>query len=159
MELLAGVLLGAAVVLGLIGTVFPILPGSLFVAVGAIGYALWAQQTPITVAAIVALIILVAGVGLKYLIPARAVSGDVDNVALFIGGLLGLIGFFVIPIVGLLIGFVLGVVLVELLRTRSLRQAIPATKCALTAAGISILVELVAVLLAGGIIITAVLVF
>lgn len=159
MELLAGILLGVAVVLGIIGTIFPILPGSLFVAGGAIGYALWAQQTPITVAAIVALIILVVGVGLKYLIPARAVSGEVDNLALFVGGLLGLIGFFVVPIVGLLIGFVLGVVLVELLRTRSLQQAIPATKSALTAAGISILVELVAVLLAGGIIITAALVF
>ena len=159
MELLAGILLGVAVVLGIIGTIFPILPGSLFVAGGAIGYALWAQQTPITVAAVVALIVLVVGVGLKYLVPARAISGEVDNLALFIGGLLGLIGFFVIPIVGLLIGFVLGVVLVELLRTRSLQQAIPATKSALTAAGISILVELVAVLFAGGIIITAALVF
>lgn len=159
MELLAGVLLGVAVVLGIIGTIFPILPGSLFVAVGAIGYALWAQQTPITVAAIIALMILVVGFGLKYLIPARAIGGDVDNLALLVGGVLGLIGFFVIPIVGLLIGFALGVVLVELLRTHSFQQAIPATKSALTAAGISILVELTAVLLAGGLIITAALVF
>ena len=69
MDLLAGALLVLAVLLGILGTVFPIMPGSLFVAGGVIGYALWAQETPVTVAAMIAIIILVVGVGLKYIIP------------------------------------------------------------------------------------------
>ncbi len=64
-----------------------------------------------------------------------------------LGGVLGIVGFFVIPVVGLIVGFVLGVYLSELQRVgRS--AAWPATKHALIAAGLSVLIELAAALLA-----------
>ena len=61
--------------------------------------------------------------------------------------MLGIVGFFVIPVVGLLIGFVLGVYLAELRRVGS-AAAWPATVHALKAVGLSIVIELVASLLA-----------
>jgi uncharacterized protein len=64
----------------------------------------------------------------------------VPNTALFAGGVLGLIGFFVIPVVGVLIGFVLGVYLVERVRLGAGR-AWPSTREAITAAGLAMLIE------------------
>jgi uncharacterized protein len=57
---------------------------------------------------------------------------------------LGLVGFFVIPVVGLFVGFVLGVWLAEWARLRDPRRAWPSTKQALKAAGLSMLIELAA---------------
>jgi hypothetical protein len=59
------------------------------------------------------------------------------------GVALGLVGFFVIPVIGLFIGFVLGVYLAEHRRLGA-RAAWPSTVAALRAAGLSILIELVA---------------
>jgi uncharacterized protein len=57
------------------------------------------------------------------------------------------VGFFVVPVVGLLIGFVLGVYLAELQRVGR-RLAGPTTRSALRAVGVSILIELGAGMLA-----------
>ena len=49
-------------------------------------------------------------------------AADVRTLSLVAGGVLGIVGFFVIPVVGLLIGFVLGVYLAELANRRDLTQ-------------------------------------
>ena len=46
----------------------------------------------------------------------------------------GIIGFFVIPVVGIIVGFLLGVFLAEWIRVRSLREAWPTTVTAMKAA-------------------------
>ncbi len=66
-----------------------------------------------------------------------------------LGGLLGIVGFFVVPVIGLPLGFVLGIYLSELQRLGRDR-AWPATRHALTAVGIALLVELVAGFTAAG---------
>ena len=81
---------------------------------------------------------------MKYVVPGRRLKdNDIPSSTLLLGGLLGIVGFFVIPVIGLLIGFVLGVYLAELRRVGS-DAAWPATKHALKAVGLSILIELVA---------------
>ena len=59
------------------------------------------------------------------------------------GAVVGIIGFFVIPVVGALIGFIGGIVLVELGRTRDVALAWRRTRRALVAILKSIGVELV----------------
>jgi hypothetical protein len=67
-----------------------------------------------------------------------------------VGGILGIAGFFVVPVVGLVIGFLLGVYLSETRRVgRNL--AWPSTVAAVKAVGLSVLVELVAALFATGV--------
>jgi hypothetical protein len=51
------------------------------------------------------------------------------------------IGFFVIPVIGLPIGFVLGIYLLELNRLGSSAAAWPSTRKAVTAVGLSMLIE------------------
>jgi uncharacterized protein YqgC (DUF456 family) len=138
------VLAGLLVVAGLVGVVVPVLPGLLLV-VG--GIAVWAvprgDATGWTVLA-VAVAIVVLGTVLKYLLPgARMRAAGVPARTLLTGGVLGIVGFFVIPVVGLVLGFVLGVYLAEHARLGR-DGAWPSTRTALAAVGWSILIELAA---------------
>jgi uncharacterized protein len=64
------------------------------------------------------------------------------------GAVLGIIGFFVIPVLGLVIGFVLGIYLAELARRRNQRAAWTSTVHALKGVVLSVGVELCGALLA-----------
>jgi uncharacterized protein YqgC (DUF456 family) len=66
------------------------------------------------------------------------------------GGLLGIIGFFVIPIIGLLIGFLAGVYGAER-RRRPHAQAWRSTLAAARASGLALLVELAGALVAASV--------
>ena len=135
-------LVALAIAVGLVGVLIPLMPGSTLV-VGAI--LVWAaftgSGTGWAVFVIAACLVAVGGV-LKYLIPGRRlqVSG-VPNRTLLLGGVLGIVGFFVIPVVGLPIGFVLGIYLAEVQRLGS-ERAWPATLEALKAVGLGMLIEL-----------------
>jgi uncharacterized protein len=72
----------------------------------------------------------------------------VRTLSLVVGGLLGIIGFFVIPVVGLVIGFVLGVFLAEFAKRRDQRVAWTSTVHAVKGVALSVGVELAGALLA-----------
>jgi hypothetical protein len=94
----------------------------------------------------------------KYALPGRGLrTAGVPNRTLVVGGVLGVVGFFVVPVVGLVVGFVLGVYVAELQRLGS-TAAWPSTKAALKAVGLSILIELAAGLAATALWLTAVVV-
>jgi uncharacterized protein YqgC (DUF456 family) len=71
----------------------------------------------------------------------------VPNRSLVAGGLLGVVGFFVVPVIGLFVGFVLGIYASEYQRIGA-RAAWPSTRAALRAVGWSILIELASALVA-----------
>ena len=137
-----------ACLIGIVGTVFPILPGALLVASAV---AVWGVVTGgsggWTVVA-VAVGITAAAQVLKYLWAGRKMSRDgVPGWIMVLGGVGGVIGFFLIPVVGVVVGFVAGVYLAEVLRLRSFTGAWPTTVSAMKAAGIATLVELTGALL------------
>ena len=145
---LTELLVGLAILVGLIGILVPILPGSVLI-LGAV--LVWAtldgSGTAWTVFA-VATAMLVIGAVVKYAIPHRGLrTNGVPTRSILLGGLLGIVGFFVVPVVGLVLGFVLGVYLAEVARVGRAR-AWPSARHALTAVGWSILIELAAGLLA-----------
>lgn len=142
------VIVGLAVLVGVLGVIVPVLPGSLLILVAVL---VWAVQdgsgTAWTVFS-VTVVLLALGTVVKYAVPGRSLkAAGVPNRTLLVGGLLGLVGFFVIPVIGLFIGFVLGVYLGELQRVGR-DDAWPSTRHALRAAGLSVLIELVAAALA-----------
>jgi uncharacterized protein YqgC (DUF456 family) len=144
-------LIGLVILVGLVGIVVPVLPGSILI-LGAV--LVWTVSdgsgTAWTVFA-VATTLLVLGAIVKYVIPGRGLrSSGVPNRTIMFGGLLGLVGFFVVPVIGLVIGFVLGVYLSEVRRVGR-HLAWPSTVAAMKAVGLSIFVELVAGLLAAGV--------
>jgi uncharacterized protein YqgC (DUF456 family) len=142
------VLVALAIAVGLVGVIVPILPGSLLV-LGAVLVWAWQLGTPTAWAVFaVATTFLALGSIVKYVVPGRRLQeSGIPRSTLFLGALVGIIGFFVIPVIGLLIGFVLGVYLAELRRVGT-HAAWPATRHALMAVGLSLLIELVSCLLA-----------
>jgi len=150
------VLVALAIAVGVVGVIVPVLPGSLLV-LGAI--LVWTidvgGSTAWTVFAVAA-ICLALGSVVKYAVPGRRLKeAGVPGSTLALGGVLGVVGFFVIPVVGLVVGFVLGVYLAELNRVGR-RAAWPATTHALRAVGLSMLIELAANLLAAAVWVTGV---
>jgi len=152
-------LVALTIAVGLVGIVVPLLPGMLLV-YGAI--LVWAVVEH-TVASWVTLGIVTVVVGattaVKYLWPVRRMRrAEVGNSALLAGGVLGIVGFFVIPVVGLVIGFILGVYLAELLRRQDLRRAWASTVHAVKGVALSMGVEFAGALAAAVIWLVAVLV-
>lgn len=146
--LLTDVLVAAAIVVGLVGIVVPVLPGSLLILGAVLVWAVAVGSTAGWIVFVVSTGLLAAGTVLKYAVPGRRLSSaGVPRSTLVIGGLVGIAGFFVVPVVGLLLGFVLGVYAAEHRRDGP-QQAWPSTKAALHAVGLSMLLELGAGLLA-----------
>ena len=116
------ILVAFAIAVGLVGIVVPLLPGTLLV-FGAI--AVWAAiehnvTSWVTLGVVGALI--AVSTAIKYLWPVRRMrAADVSTWSLVAGAVLGIIGFFVIPVLGLVIGFVLGIYLAELAHRRNQR--------------------------------------
>jgi hypothetical protein len=142
-------LCAVAMVAGIAGVVVPALPGLVLCWGAVLGWAVladggWGRWLVLGLATFW----LLAGVLVKYLLPGRRLkSAGVPNRTLLAGALLGLLGFFVIPVIGLPVGFVAGVWLAEWLRLGDPALAWPSTREALKAAGFSMLIELAAALL------------
>jgi uncharacterized protein YqgC (DUF456 family) len=139
------VVTGLLMLVGLVGIVVPFLPGLLLVWLAT---ALWAFEHPNRWAwAVFALcgVVYAVGVVTQYLVPGRRLKdAGVKTSTLFLAVLLAIVLFFLIPVVGAPIGFVLGVFLVETGRHRESVSAWRSTLHALKAVAMSIGIELVA---------------
>lgn len=143
------VLVALAIAVGVIGIVVPLLPGTLLVFAA---IAVWAvienNVTGWVTLGVVAALLAVSTL-IKYLWPARRMrAADVSTWSLLAGAVLGIVGFFVIPVLGLVIGFVLGIYLAELAKRRDQRVAWTSTKHALKGVALSVGVELCGAMLA-----------
>jgi uncharacterized protein len=146
------VLAAVLVAVGIVGIALPILPGLVLVVAGV---AVWAvaraDATAWIVLGIVVAIVVVWSV-VKYLVPGRRLrDSGVPGRTIALGAVLGVIGFFVIPVVGLFIGFVLGIYLAELARLGAHDAAWPSTRKALGAVGWSIVIEMATGLIAAAV--------
>ena len=142
------VLVALVIAVGLVGVIVPVLPGSLLVLGAVLVWAVDIGSTTGWIVLAVATAFIALGNVVKYVVPGRRLrQNEIPNSTLLLGGILGVVGFFVIPVVGLLIGFVLGVYLAEVRRVGG-RDAGPATWHALKAVGLSMLIEFTACLLA-----------
>ena len=143
-ELIVAILL----VVGLAGVVVPVIPGTLLILGGIL---LWAADLGTTTGWVVftlAAVFLVVGMVVKFVVPSRRLkAAGVPRSTMVIAGVVGIIGFFVIPVLGLFVGFVLGLYAAERRRVGPVAAG-PATRHALKAVGLSILIELTAALMA-----------
>jgi uncharacterized protein YqgC (DUF456 family) len=131
------------IAIGMVGIVVPVLPGLVLI-VGAV--LLWAVDEGGGVAwgaFALSVVLFVVGTVTQYLIPGRRMrASGVGSGTLALAVVLGIIGFFVIPVLGGPIGFVLGIYVVELSRTGAAGAAWSATKSALRAVLHSMGIEL-----------------
>lgn len=149
----AGELLVALVMLvGVAGVVVPVLPGLVLVWAGGLAW-VWLDGAGLARVVVGALltVLLVVGTVAKYVLPARSATGaGAPRSTLLLGVVGSVLGFFLIPVVGVVVGGVGAVFLAELARLQDARTAWRSTWAVLRAVGIGMLVELTtAVLMLG----------
>jgi uncharacterized protein YqgC (DUF456 family) len=157
---IASVVASMVILFGLAGIIVPVLPGTILIGAAIVGWAAFTGGEAAWVAAGIAVALLAVGALVKFAVPRRRLRDvGVPTSTIVVGGILGIVGFFVIPVVGLFVGFVGGVWLAEA-RRLGVRNARPSTKSAIGAVGLSILIELAFGLVAtavflGGVVLSA----
>ena len=136
-------LVAVAMAVGLVGTLLPLLPGLPIIWVAALVYGLLTDfGTAGWVAFGLITVLLVAGMVAGVVLPHRRVSaGGAPMTTVAAGVGLGIIGFFVIPVIGLPLGAVVGVLPAERARTQDWDVAWTSTKNLLVGFGIGVAVE------------------
>lgn len=158
MNSVATVLVGVAIFVGIIGIVVPILPGALLSLAAILVWALEIQTPAAWIVLAAATVLIGTSQVVKYIVPERRLrESGVPRRSTLAGVLLGIVGFFVIPVVGMFVGFPLGVYLSERQRLGGHERAWASTKHALRATGLSILIEFVGTALAAAVWLGAVL--
>lgn len=138
------VLVALAMVAGLVGTVLPLFPGLPVVWGAALVYGLVEGfGARGTVAMVVITALAAAGMVASVVLPHRRVAAGGAPRSSIIAGVAGaIVGFFVIPIVGMPLGAVAGIYLAEYRRTKTPATAWRSTKTMVAGFGLGILVEL-----------------
>ncbi|SNU00884.1 hypothetical protein SAMN06298212_104102 [Ruaniaceae bacterium KH17] len=149
MDVTVSVIAGILLVVAALGTVFPILPGSMLAIGALLVWALviggWNGWLVFIIGAVV------CGVGMfasTILAGTRLKKREIPNSSILVGALCGFVGMFLIPVVGLPVGFVLGLYGSEWLRLRDMKLAVQASVVAIKAVGLGMIVEFLCVCLA-----------
>lgn len=144
MDALGLLLIGLAMLVGLVGVVVPLLPGSALVLAAGLVWALPSEGSGRWVVVALMTGLFVTGIVAKYALPGRRLSGQLPRRTLLYAGLGALVGLALLPPLGLLLGGVAGAYLGEAARVGHGRQARASTVQVLKAVGLGILAELTA---------------
>ncbi len=143
-ELPGVVLVAAVMAVGLAGVIVPVLPGTMLIWAAGLVFGVidgfhgsaWLFFGLMT-------LLMAAGTVGKYALPHRAgVSGGAPRASIVQAVALGVVGFFVLPVVGLPVGVAAGFLLAEHRRLGDWSVAWSATKRVLAGFGLGVLVEL-----------------
>ncbi|MGX5359591.1 DUF456 domain-containing protein [Kocuria sp. KH4] len=141
-EIIATLIAAVLLVVGCLGIIVPVLPGSILVVVGLLVWALAVQAVEgWTVLAVGSVLALTGMAASAVLTGARLKRRQIPNRSLLYAAAGAVVGLFVIPVVGLFVGFFVGLLLSETARQRDLRTALDSSWAALKAAGLGIVVE------------------
>jgi uncharacterized protein len=135
--------IGLMMAVGLIGTLLPLLPGLPIIWAAALIYGLLEDFSGAGAVAFTLITVLaVAGIVAGFVLPHRRVAAKGAPASTVAAGVvLGIVGFFVIPVVGLVLGAVGGVLIAERARTGDWDTAWTTTKDLLVGFGIGVAVE------------------
>ncbi len=144
----AGVLLAVAV----FGTVYPLLPGSPVALVTLIAWGWVLGSAASWTAAGIGAVLVCIGWSASALLTGRKLKREkIPRRSILVAVLAGIVGMFVIPLFGLMIGFAAGLFVSEYVRVGDSRTALRSSLEALKATGLGMLVEFAMVALAGSV--------
>lgn len=142
-DIIATVVAGILFLVGLTGIVLPILPGSITILLTMLIWAIIVGGTSSWIAFAVVAVFSIAGMTASYVMTGRKLKrAEVPNWPIVVGLICGIIGIFVIPFLGLFIGFVVGLYGAEWYRRKNPRLAWESSWLAMKTLGIGIVVEL-----------------
>jgi uncharacterized protein YqgC (DUF456 family) len=152
LQIIVTVVAGLLLIVAAFGTIYPILPGSLLAIAVLIGWG-WVIGTTVswTIAAVGSVMCL-AGWSASFVLTGRKLrQHEVPGVSIVVAMVAGIVGMFVIPVVGLFVGFALGLLASEWIRRNDFSAAVRSSMEALKATGIGVLIEFCMVCLAGSV--------
>lgn len=140
----ATVLIGVVMVVGLAGTVVPVLPGLIVLWVAALVYGFVVGFGPVGVAAMILIsLLMIVSIVKSFVLPKKMAEGsDVSGWSQLIALVGAIIGFFVVPVVGIVVGALVGLFVSEFVHHRRLAEAWDATKAVAKGFGLSALVDI-----------------
>lgn len=143
-EVLLGVLGALGVLVGLVGVLMPVLPGLVVVLVVTAGTLLLQGTGPLAWTVVAVLVALtVVGSLLSAVLPARRAAASGAPRSSIVLALVGaVVGFFVLPVLGLVVGGVLGLLVAEHQRLGAWAPAWSSARGVLRAYGLGVLLEL-----------------
>ncbi|MGW5273776.1 DUF456 domain-containing protein [Streptomyces sp. NPDC004044] len=142
---------GLVILLGLVGVLVPGVPGQAIVWAAVLWWALTDRSPAAWGVLIGATALLLLNQALKPLLrPRRPRESGAPRKTLMLGGIAGIVGFFVLPVVGGILGYVGAIYGAERLRLGSGGAARASLRSVMRATGYSVLVELFACLLVTG---------
>lgn len=146
----AAIVAALLAVVGVAGIVLPVLPGSITIAAGLLVWAIWGGSSGGWIAFGVGLVFVLAGMLAGWVLTKRNLDGrGIPGWPVLVGVAAGVLGMFVLPALGLPIGFVLGLFLAELVRLREFREAVRTSWLAIRTLGLGMLIELGCAAVAG----------
>ncbi|KUM41272.1 DUF456 domain-containing protein [Arthrobacter sp. EPSL27] len=150
-ETVVTVLCGLAILVGVAGTVIPVLPGSILIGLSLLAWAIWGGAgTTGWVVFGIGMLFVAAGMAASAVLTGRKLKQhSIPGRSVMVGLVFGVVGMFLIPVVGLFVGFAAGLLLSELHRTRVLGTAVTSSWAALKATGLGMIVEFGLACLAG----------
>jgi uncharacterized protein YqgC (DUF456 family) len=139
------VLVGLVMLAGLAGVVVPVLPGLLLVWAAALVWALLEDGYGRWVVLAVVTALCAAGSVAAYVAPGRALKEQgAPATTMLLGAAGAVVGFFAIPVVGVAVGGVAGVLLAELARLHDLDAAWASTWATIKGVGLGMAIQLAA---------------
>lgn len=151
-DILVTVLAGILLVVAAVGTIYPVLPGSLLAIVTLLAWA-WAMGSWAAWAAgVIGSLLCVVGWSASLVLTGRKLKQlQVPGWAIAVAVVAGIAGMFLIPVVGIFVGFAVGLLASESIRHRDLGQAFRSSVATLKATGTGVLIEFLLVCLAASV--------
>lgn len=142
---LEAVTTGAAallLVVGVLGTIIPILPGSLLTIGTLLVWAWVLGSTASWTAGLIGIALAVVGMSASAILTGRKMRREqIPRGPVIIGVIVGVVGMFIVPVVGLFLGFALGLLLAEYARRKDLASAWRSSLEAMKSMGFGMLIE------------------
>lgn len=142
-DVIAAIIAAVLAIVGVIGIIVPVLPGSITILIGLLVWAIWGGSGWAWAAFVIGGIPLIAGMISGWVLTKRGLDKrEIPNWPILVGVGAGIVGMFVLPALGLPIGFVVGLVVAEYVRLKDWRQALDTSWSAVKTLGLGMIIEL-----------------
>lgn len=141
-QIITTVIAGLLLAVAALGTIIPVLPGSLLTLGTLLAWGWILGSGASWWSAGIGMAIALAGWSASTVLTGRNLKKQmIPRGSVFLAVVLGIVGMFVVPVLGLFLGFGVGLVVGEYSRRRNLTEALRASGSALKAMGIGVVVE------------------
>lgn len=141
-QIIVTVVVGLAYIVGLTGIVVPVLPGTITIAIATLVWAIVIGGWTGWVTFAIALVLGAIGMTTSYVLTGRRLhAAEVPMWPIYVAIAAGIVGIFVIPFLGLPIGFLLGLYISEAVRQKDWKRGLTSAWIAMKALGLGILIE------------------